>query len=60
MKKIFSIPLGKLQIHPLVLKMKTYSPNKFMSFSMRHFGQMTEIVVVERDGKYFIVDGGYR
>jgi len=59
-KKTLSIPLGKLQIHPLVLKMKTYSSNKFMSFSMRHFGQMTEIVVVERNGKYFIVDGGYR
>jgi DNA modification methylase len=59
-KKQCIVPLSELKIHPLVLKMKTYTPDKFMTFSMIHFTQMTNIVVVERNGKYFIVDGGYR
>jgi len=60
MKKTISVHLNELQIHPLVLPMKHFVPNKFMTFSMKHFGQKTEVVVVERNGNYFIIDGGVR
>ena len=60
MKKTICVHLSELQIHPLVLPMKHFAPNKFMTFSMKHFGQKTEVVVVERNGTYFIIDGGVR
>lgn len=60
MKKVSKVPLSELQIHPKVLSVKTYQPNTFMSYSIKHFGQMSEIVVVEREGKYYIIDGGHR
>ena len=60
MKQIIRIPLGELQIHELVLNIKYYKPNQFMTFSMEHYGQKTPVVVVSRKGKYFIIDGGHR
>lgn len=60
MKKTIKIQLSDLQIHSKVLSVKTYQPNTFMSYSIKHFGQMAEIVVVEREGKYYIIDGGHR
>jgi DNA modification methylase len=60
MKKTIRVPLGELEIHPLVLGIKRYQPNQFMIFSMKHFGQKTAVIVVERKGKYYIIDGGHR
>lgn len=60
MKKTICVHLSELQIHPKVLSVKTYQPNTFMSYSIKHFGQMSEVVVVERMGKYYIIDGGHR
>jgi DNA modification methylase len=60
MKKIVRIPLSELQIHELVLNIKYYKPNQFMTFSMKHYGQKTPVVVVLRKGKYYIIDGGHR
>jgi DNA modification methylase len=54
------VKLSELQIHPLVLKIKQYQPNQFMTFSMKHFGQKTAVIVVLRNGIYYIIDGGYR
>ena len=58
--KILNVPLSELQIHPLVLKAKEYQPNQFMIYSMRHFGQKTAVIVVLRNGIYYIIDGGHR
>lgn len=60
MKKTIRVPLGELEIHPLVLGIKRYQPNQFMTFTMKHFGQKTAVIVVERKGKYYIIDGGHR
>jgi hypothetical protein len=60
MKKTTSFPLGDLQIHPKVLAVKTYKPNPFMTFSMKHSGQKTPLIIVERNDGYKIIDGGYR
>jgi len=60
MKKTIRVPLGELEIHPLVLGIKRFQPNQFMTFTMKHFGQKTAVIVVERKGKYYIIDGGHR
>lgn len=60
MKTTIEIKLCELEIHPKVLSVKTYQLNKFMAYSIKHFGQKTEVVVVEEDGKYYIIDGGHR
>jgi len=60
MKTTIEIKLSELEIHPKVLSVKTYQLNKFMAYSIKHFGQKTEVVVVEKDGKYYIIDGGHR
>lgn len=60
MTKVSKVPLSELQIHPLVAKVKNFAPNKFMTFSMRNFGQKTEVVVVKRDDRFLIIDGGIR
>ena len=60
MNSTIQIKLCELEIHPKVLSVKTYQPNTFMSYSIKHFGQKTEVVVVEKDGKYYIIDGGHR
>ena len=54
------VKLSELQIHPLVLKIKQYQPNQFMTFSIKHFTQKTDVIVVLRNGVYYIIDGGYR
>lgn len=54
------VKLSELQIHPLVLKIKQYQPNQFMTFSMKNFGQKTNVIVVLRNGVYYIIDGGCR
>lgn len=54
------VKLSELQIHPLVLKIKQYQPNQFMTFSMKNFGQKTAVIVVLKNGVYYIIDGGYR
>lgn len=58
--KTTRVKLSELQIHPLVLKIKKYQPNQFITFSMKHFGQKTAVIVVFRNGIYYIIDGGYR
>lgn len=60
MKKTIRVPLGELEIHPLVLGIKRFQPNQFMTFTMKHFGQKTAVVVVERKGLFYIIDGGHR
>jgi DNA modification methylase len=60
MKKTIRVPLGDLQIHPLVLQMKQYKPNHFMIFSLKNFGQKTAVVVVMRKDRHYIIDGGHR
>lgn len=60
MKKTIRLELCELEVHELVLKIKYYKLNQFMVFSLKHFGQKTPIVVVLRNGKYYIIDGGYR
>jgi len=60
MKKTIRVPLGDLQIHPLVLQMKQYKPNNFMTFSLKNFGQKTAVVVVMRKDRHYIIDGGHR
>ena len=60
MKKTIRVPLGELEIHPLVLGIKRFQPNQFMIFSMKNFGQKTAVVVVERKGLFYIIDGGHR
>jgi DNA modification methylase len=54
MKKV---KLSELQIHPLVLGIKTETSNESIEFSIKKFGQKSAIVVVQRDGVYFIIDG---
>ena len=54
------VKVSELQIHPLVLKIKQYQPNQFMTFSIKHFTQKTDVIVVLRNGVYYIIDGGYR
>lgn len=54
------VKLSELQIHPLVLKIKQYQPNQFMTFSMKHFTQKADVIVVLRNGVYYIIDGGCR
>jgi|TARA_B110000879_G_C11166786_1_gene511665 DNA modification methylase len=54
------VKLSELQIHPLVLKIKKYQPNKFITFSMKNFRQKTAVIVVLRNGLYCIIDGGHR
>ena len=58
--KTTRVKLSELQIHPLVLKIKKYQPNQFITFSMKHFGQKTAVIVVFRNGIYYIIDGGHR
>jgi DNA modification methylase len=60
MKKTIRVPLGNLQIHPLVLQMKQYKPNHFMTFSLKNFGQKTAVVIVMRKDRHYIIDGGHR
>lgn len=60
MKKTIRLKLSELQVYEKVLDMKVYVPNRFMTFSMKHFGQKTEVIVVMRKGKYYIIDGGHR
>lgn len=60
MKKSVRVNLSELEIHPLVLQMKQYKPNNFMTFSMKNFGQKTAIAVVKRKDQYNIIDGGHR
>jgi DNA modification methylase len=60
MKSVIVVNLSELQIHPLVLETKRYLPNPFMTFSMKHYGQKTSVVVVERKGLFYIIDGGHR
>lgn len=54
------VKLSELQIHPLVLKIKKYQPNQFITFSMKHFPKKTAVIVVLRNGIYYIIDGGHR
>lgn len=60
MNSRIQIKLCELEIHPKIFSVKTYQLNKFMAYSIKHFGQKTEVVVVEKDGKYYIIDGGHR
>jgi DNA modification methylase len=60
MKKTVRLNLSELKIHPLVLQMKQYTQNNFMTFSMKNFGQKTAVAVVKRKDQYFIFDGGHR
>lgn len=60
MKKTIRVPLGKLEIHPLVLGIKRFQPIQFMTFTMKHIGQKTAVIVVKREGNYYIIDGGHR
>ncbi len=54
------VKLSELQIHPLVLKIKKYQPNQFITYSMKHFPKKTAVIVVLRNGIYYIIDGGQR
>ena len=54
------VKLSEIRIHPLVLKIKKYQPNPFITFSMKHFPKKTAVIVVLRDGIYYIIDGGHR
>ena len=60
MKKTIRVPLGELEIHPLVLGIKRFQPIQFMTFTMKHIGQKTAVIVVKRKGNYYIIDGGHR
>lgn len=60
MKKTIKIRLGDLQIHPQVLEIKNFHPNPFMTYSLTNNGQKTAVIVVEREGNFFIIDGGHR
>jgi DNA modification methylase len=60
MKKTIKVSLGDLQIHQQVLGIKRFQPHTFLTFSMKHFGQKTAVIVVERDGIFYIIDGGLR
>lgn len=60
MKELKSIKVSELEIHPLVLEVKPVQSNEFITFSMQHFGQKTPVVVVERNGHYYVIDGTYR
>jgi DNA modification methylase len=58
--KTTRVKLSELQIHPLVLKIKKYQPNQFITYSMKHFPKKTAVIVVLRNGIYYIIDGGQR
>ena len=60
MKELKSIKVSELEIHPLVLEVKPAQSNEFITFSMQHFGQKTAVIVIERNGSYFIIDGTIR
>lgn len=60
MKKTIRVKLSELNVHSLVLKMKIYKLNRFMAFSMKNFGQKTPVIVIIRNGCYYIIDGGHR
>jgi DNA modification methylase len=60
MKKTIRVPLGELQIHQLVLQVKKYKPNDFMTFSLKHYRQKNAGVVVMRKDRHYIIDGGHR
>lgn len=60
MQKKVRVPLSELEIHPQVLEIKRFPPNRFMTFSMKHYGQKTAVIVVERKGLFYIIDGGHR
>ena len=60
MKELKSIKVSELEIHPLVLEVKPVQSNEFITYSMKYYGQKTSIVVVERNGHYYVIDGTYR
>jgi DNA modification methylase len=60
MQKTIRVPLGELQIHQLVLQVKKYKPNEFMTFSLKNYRQKNAVVVVMRKDRHYIIDGGHR
>jgi DNA modification methylase len=60
MQKTIRVPLGELQIHQLVLQVKKYKPNEFMTFSLKNYRQKNAVVVVMRKDQHYIIDGGHR
>lgn len=55
--KLKDVELEKLEIHPFAKELSFPDQSKLLKFSMRNHGQLNPILVVEREGKPFIIDG---
>jgi DNA modification methylase len=55
--RLKDVELETLEIHPFAKELATVDKSKLLKFSMRNHGQLNPILVVERDGKLFIIDG---
>lgn len=55
--KLQDIELGTLEIHPFAKELTFPDQSKLLKFSMRNHGQLNPILVVEREGQLFIIDG---
>jgi DNA modification methylase len=57
MINIQSSPISNLQIHPEVLKSYTETDLDKLVFTLAKYGQQNPVLVVERKGQLFIIDG---
>ncbi|MBR9859978.1 ParB N-terminal domain-containing protein [bacterium] len=55
--KLKDVKLESLEIHPFAKEFTFPDRSKLLKFSMRNHGQLNPILVVERDGQLFIIDG---
>ncbi|MDB9881999.1 DNA methyltransferase [Bacteroidia bacterium] len=55
--KLKDVELETLEIHPFAKEFTFPDRSKLLKYSMRNHGQVSPILVVERDGQLFIFDG---